>query len=509
MPKGGSDLGGDGAAGRESPLATSTSCDPVEVRELEDGLSKRREDGLSKAGVVGRCDSCLVKTTFFLIGWCSLFAWNNILYLLPYMTTQFLDGWDAGNSLLGVFQVGNLSSQLILLLVGTLFECWFHISLVLGSALCVALACCVTYGSVNLKIALLHVICLFFGACSGLLNGSGFSYAALMPTNQVGIISTGQGFGAVFSVVLIGILSFTALDLEVKNDVATLVYISSALTVSLSLLSALLVGTVIRRPAIKVGVADARAAQQSTAARSDTSSGAPETTGAASKEEAAKENKFSGVKEALGQAAAPIASIFIIFFVTCNLFPRVGPLQWYITNPPRNHLVWLLGVFPFGDTLGRCLCIFADKAECFNKIIMFPPKMLPWLCCLRFLLYVPFFLSKHLVDNVVFSAFWFQALEMIVISVTNGWFITIAFMYSFDAVSDVRHKRHVGPLGTLCIIMGIISADFRKAGARRLRFRRPRLRSHLLTRHACWGPQQEVCAGTSRFRPGSSRLLVD
>ncbi|KAL8455854.1 hypothetical protein Emag_000428 [Eimeria magna] len=440
------------ASGHDSPQPTITPCESVELGDLEIAGSKANQ--LEVDDAFPTCsESCLIRSTFFLLGWCSLFAWNNILYMLPYITAQFLDGWDAGNSLLGVFQVGNLSIQLFLLAFGSVYERWFYISLLLGSVLSAALAVVVTYGSVRLRIALLHVLCLFFGGCSGLLNGSGFSFAALMPDNEVGVLSTAQGFGSVFSVVLIGILSFTVFDLEVRKDVATLLYILCAFTIVLQLFSMLLIGVTMRRRVVKAAMAQARAVL-STDDASDTSSGSPGVT--VTTKTATTKTGLAAVYEAWKQGAAPIASIFFIFFVTCNLFPRVGPLQWDTANPPKNHLVWLLGVFPIGDTLGRCFCIFADKAMWFKRIIFFPPKMLPWICVLRFLLYVPFFLSKHLLDNAVFSAFWFQMLEMVALSVTSGWLVTVAFIYSFDAVADVRYKRHVGPLDTLSVILGIL-----------------------------------------------------
>ncbi|KAL8449882.1 hypothetical protein Emed_002845 [Eimeria media] len=443
------------ASGHDSPQPTITPCESVELGDLEATGSKANQLALDDAQPTCN-ESWLIRITYFVLGWCSLFAWNNILYMLPYITDQFLDGWDAGNSLLGVYQVGNLSVQLFLLAFGSTYERWFYISLVTGSVLSAALAVVVTYGSVRLRIALLHVLCLFFGGCGGLLNGSGFSFAALMPDNQVGVLSTAQGFGSLFSVVLIGILSFTVFDLEVRKDVANLMYILCALTIALQLISMLLIAVTMRLRVVKAAMAQARAVLASDDA-SETSSGSPAGVNVPTKNTAPTKTGLAAVYEAWKQGAAPIVSIFFIFFITCNLFPRVGPLQWDTANPPKNHLVWLLGVFPVGDTLGRCFCIFADKMMGLKRIIFFPPKLLPFICVLRFLLYVPFFLSKHLVGNVVFSAFWFQMLEMVVLSVTNGWLVTVSFIYSFDAVEDVRYKRHVGPLDTLSIIIGILS----------------------------------------------------
>ncbi|KAL8436699.1 hypothetical protein ACSSS7_001524 [Eimeria intestinalis] len=441
-------------SGHDSPQRTITPCESVELGDLEIAGSKGNQ--LEVDDAFPTCsESWLIRSTFFLLGWCSLFAWNNILYMLPYITEQFLDGWDAGNSLLGVFQVGNLSVQLFLLAFGSVYERWFYISLPLGSVLSGALAVVVTYGSVRLRIALLHVLCLLFGGCSGFLNGSGFSFAALMPDNEVGVFSTAQGFGSVFSVVLIGILSFTVFNLEVRKDVANLLFILCALTIALQLLTMLLIAVTMRRRVVKAAMAQARALL-ATDDTSETSSGSAGAAAGTTKSAPTKTG-LAAVYEAWKQGAAPIVSIFIIFFVTCNLFPRVGPLQWDTANPPKNHLVWLLGVFPFGDTLGRCFCILADRVAWFKRIIFFPPKLLPWVCVLRFILYVPFFLSKHLGDNVVLSAFWFQMLEMVALSVTNGWLVTVGFIYSFDAVADVRYKRHVGPLDTVSVILGILS----------------------------------------------------
>lgn len=439
------------------PQTFRKSCDSLEIQALEDMASTSVEAGLDKTSM-----SCyerwLISTTFFFLGLGSLFAWNNVLYVLPYVTEQFLHGWDAGNSLLGVFQVGNFSIQVLLLLVGTMYEVWLHVGMFLGAILCAALGPCLTHGSLGSRIAMLHVLCLLLGAGSGFLQGSGFCIAAIMPVDQVGMLSTGQGFGAIFSVLLIGVLSFTALDINVRDDVATLIYITSGITVVVGAVCMIFIAATLRQPAAKAALAGARA-DSSTAEITGLSKVPPELHDVVTTTSAAEEgrNKKQTLWKVLRLAGVPVACIFVLFFVTCNLFPRVGPSQWHTVNPPKNHLVWLFGIFPFGDTLGRCLCVFAGKGFFIKKIILFPPRLLPWISFLRAGLYVPFFLSKHLADNVVLSAFWFQVLEMIAISVSHGWLATVAFMYSFNAVQDVRDKRRVGPLGTLSLLFGIMS----------------------------------------------------
>lgn len=423
------------------------TCDSVEMQKREDIASTDIEAGSSKVDL-SRYERWVASITFFFLGMCSIFAWSNILYVMPYVTTQFFDGWDAGNSLLGVYQLGNLTIQLLLLIWGPLHERWLHLGLFLGSILCAAFGPCVIYGSFGTRIAMLHVLCLLLGSGSGFVQGSGVSVAAILPVNQISIYSAGQGFGAIFSVLLIGILSFTALDIDVKDDVAILVHITSAASVAVGVACVALAAVALRQPAAKQALADTRSAEDMAAG-----SGGP----SAAKGAAKRKEKTKSLYKVFKLAGVPIACIFALFFVTCNLFPRVGPAQWHTANPPKNHLVWLFGIFPFGDTFGKCLCTLADKGFRFKKIILFPPKLLPWVTLLRAVLYVPFFLSKHLVDNVVFSSFWCQMLEMVLISVSHGWLATVAFMYSFDAVPDVRDKRDVGPVGILSLIFGIMS----------------------------------------------------
>ncbi|CDJ64293.1 hypothetical protein, conserved [Eimeria necatrix] len=446
--------------GTSSPKqdVASTAID-VPAKGSEDSAKAASEGGKV---VISRCEWWATTTAFFFLGMSSLFAWNNVLYLLPYMTEQFLEGWDAGNSLLGVFQVGNLLVQVFLMFAGSLKEIWLHLGLFLGSVMCGVLGPCVIYGPLNTRIALLHALCLVLGSGSGLVQGSGFSYAAVMPVNQVGVYSAGQGFGAIFSVVLVGILSYTAVDISVREDVAALVNVTAAVSAAVGLLCIVLIGLSIRQRGARQAVSQARAESSSEVAKS--ASGCTElqevasvSAAAAAAAAAAAPQKRSPLCRVLRHSGVPIGCVFVLFFVTCNLFPRVGPLQWATEGAPKNHLVWLLGVFPFGDTLGKSLCAFAEQGRFLKGLIMFSPRLLPWLTALRLGLYAPFFLSKHLAGSAVFNAFWFQLCEMVFLSVSHGWFATLAFIYSVDAVPDVADKKHVGPVAIVSLILGIMS----------------------------------------------------
>ncbi|CDJ39925.1 hypothetical protein, conserved [Eimeria tenella] len=437
------------------PDVASTAID-VPAKGSEDSAKAVSAGGKV---VISRCEWWATTTAFFFLGMSSLFAWNNVLYLLPYMTEQFLDGWDAGNSLLGVFQVGNLAVQVFLMFAGSLKEIWLHLGLFLGSVMCGVLGPCVIYGPLNTRIALLHALCLVLGSGSGLVQGSGFSYGAVMPVNQVGVYSAGQGFGAIFSVVLVGILSYTAVDITVREDVATLVNATAAVSAAVGLVCILLMALSIRQPGARLAVSQARAesSPEKVARSSSGCTELQEVASVAAAAAAAPAEKRRPLCTVLRHSGVPIACVFALFFVTCNLFPRVGPLQWATEGAPKNHLVWLLGVFPFGDTLGKSLCAYAEQGRFLKGLILFSPRLLPWLTALRFALYAPFFLSKHLAGSAVFNAFWFQLFEMVLLSVSHGWFATLAFIYSVDAVPNVADKKHVGPVAIVSLILGIMS----------------------------------------------------
>ena len=462
--------------GDHSDAAEAAGSVGVSTAKMDEVLStydveKKKSDGSSvccsgRKLMISRCEWWLTTTAFFFLGMSSLFAWNNVLYLLPYVTEHFLDGYDAGNSLLGAFQIGNLTVQVLLMFVGTVKERWLHLGLFLGSVMCAVFGPCVFFGSLKTRIALVHTLCFVLGSGSGFVQGSGFSYGAIMPVNQVGVYSAGQGFGAIFSVVLVGILSYTVVDTSVQKDVETLVNSTAGVSAAVGIICILLIAASIRQAGAKKAIAEALAANSNCKSSEEVHRSASSPTelqevsvssSVVPAVMSSEEKKQSSLLRVLQQSGIPIACVFLLFFVTCNLFPRVGPLQWKTTTPPKNHLVWLLGVFPFGDTIGKCLCAYAEQGKFLKGFVMFPPRVLPWLTLLRFALYVPFFLSKHLQENAVFNAFWFQIIEMIILSVSHGWFATLAFIYSVDAVPDVREKKHVGPIAIVSLILGILS----------------------------------------------------
>ncbi|CDJ28676.1 LOW QUALITY PROTEIN: CG31911-PA, related [Eimeria mitis] len=457
-------------AGALSVCTPKTEAFSTCLEMQEKGAITERTSGVSTTDkcMISRCEWWITTTAFFFLGMSSLFAWNNVLYLLPYVTEHFLDGYDAGNSLLGVFQVGNLTVQVLLMFVGTVRERWLHLGLFLGSIMCGVFGPCVIYGSVQTRIALVHVLCFLLGSGSGFVQGSGFSYGAIMPVNQVGVYSAGQGFGAIFSVVLVGILSYTVVDIEIQKDVETLVNVTAGVSAAVGVVCILLMATSIRQAGAKRAVAEALAEGNNKKHKSadgvQGSASSPTELQEVSVSSAVPgastepvEEKRNALLIVLRQSGVQIACVFLLFFVTCNLFPRVGPLQWDTSNPPKNHLVWLLGVFPFGDTLGKCLCAYAEQGRLFKGFVLFSPRLMPWLTVLRFGLYIPFFLSKHLHENAVFNAFWFQIILMVVLSVTHGWFATLAFIYSVDAVPNMADRKHVGPVAIVSLILGILS----------------------------------------------------
>ncbi|XP_026191900.1 uncharacterized protein LOC34619343 [Cyclospora cayetanensis] len=441
----------------KGPSSTEGLPRPSELSMEGDGLPDVRKGSEEKSQqVVTRGQRWIMTFAFFFLGMCSLFAWTNVLYVLPYMTEHFLDNWDAGNSLLGVFQVGNLIVQAYMMAVGAMWERWLYQGLSLTAILCAIFTPCIMYGSVTLRIALLHILCFFLGAASGFLQGSGYSFSSVMPVNQIAVYTTGQAIGAVFSVVLMAVLCFTVIDLRMQHDVVILLYVISALSAAFCIITLVLIYRTMKQPAAARAIKNAQA---STPKPKKTSKTGPteitEVTTDASQAVDGSEVRKGVCYRVLKISGTEIFCIFVVFFITCNLFPRVGPLQWRITDPPRNYYVWILGIFPFGDSFGRCLCTLTIFRWLTN-IILFPPKLLPWMCLGRFLLYIPFFLSKHLQNNSVFNSFWFQMVEMAVLSTTHGWFTTLGFMYGLGKAPD-DEKKYVGPAAVISLILGIIA----------------------------------------------------
>lgn len=151
-----------------------------------------------------------------------------------------------------------------------------------------------------------------------------------------------------------------------------------------------------------------------------------------------------------------IAAVTILFFVSMNNFPKLGPVGWHYNQHVPNHFIILFGVWSTGEFLGRVTPDLCRVSKRWFGWTMVNPKILLPFSCSRFIFYVPFVLGYKLVDTAVVNDFWWYTLVMFLFSYTHGWICTLSFIYSIIFVRE-EEKGITSSLAVIGLSLGILA----------------------------------------------------
>ncbi|KFH11571.1 nucleoside transporter [Toxoplasma gondii VAND] len=449
-------------------------------------------------------------TVFGLLGFSSLVGWNFTINLAPYISAQlFPDSathWD--NSFLAMFQIAILLVQACLLWIGALRKSLLFIGGCLSVVVFSILTPVLAYLPETVAITGMHLMCFLTGLSSGLFQGAGFAIAGAMPKTCVGAVSVGQGLAGVGAFLLSTLLGFAVFPLDTRVGVQTTawtVYLFSALV---ALLSAVSVSYLFQQPwarralkkasqqrteRMRLSVRrqqereiDEAAAEIEAVENSVTESDDVDLEAASDEEgmstvvhgdvgakpispilvEACAEPSSRRIRHrapelyskwhVLQTVFPELLSIFLNFFITMNLFPRVGPVLWKYSQNISNHFLILFGVFSVGDVAGRWL---PDLSQATTRLqwLMLPRTWLLPAVLFRTIFYVPFCLGYKVEGAPVINDFWWYVIVMFLFAVTHGWTSTLGYIYCVSVPSRLDEKEIAGPLAVIALSLGLVT----------------------------------------------------
>ncbi|PFH32195.1 hypothetical protein BESB_021360 [Besnoitia besnoiti] len=515
--------------------------------------------------------------TFLICGVASLSCWQFLLSMTPYIEMTFFDSAPIGNSLLGVYQVGCIFVQLVLMFLVDSMQPWIVISAtVFDAVLAIVFPLVVTLGPPVAKTALMHIVALLFGASAGVMCGGSISVASAMPYNFIGSFSMGQGVAGIVSFFVNLIFSTYLFDLGTEAGLSRMLWLVFSISAGVSCVSAALLLFAVRQPwaarqltrywdakrsrkqgnrwaeiqrrwkgarslpvdqnkvfatadpASELQVVDPQKARGgrvsyggsqgnpnsvSVEAAQDEVEGLPTFTPArdgskgqpslhaakaaslgdiagpkkaeelcmrapdrrisvGSREGTQCELSLDGVDDEcnlpsrgwrffLKDSGSFLFCVFFNFFVTLNLFPRVGPIMWHYPGFAKNgpQYIILFGLFSVGDFCGKSIPDLSALFPQLKRWLTIPEKMLLPVVLGR-LVFAVFFLLGAYLTNDFFNSFALYVILIFLLSVTNGWCATASMLYASSSVKRFEEKEIVGPTSVLMLLVGIMAGVY-------------------------------------------------
>ncbi|PHJ17809.1 nucleoside transporter protein [Cystoisospora suis] len=430
--------------------------------KLTDSFPPSTSPGGAKEGLaaeseqLSRGDFVLAATLFIALGINTLMAWYVTLNVGPYVTKHYFSGSDWGNTLLAMFQAACVGVQVVLLWCGsaTPKKSFFYAGGGMNIVAFVLMPPALAYLPEKGALAAMHLICFLLGISSGVLQGAGYPYAGSLPTNFAGFISVGQGAAGMLAFAMNTFFSFVCFDMETREGLTKQVWASYMFCAATAVLYLILFSWQISRPRAH----DPFNPSADKTVESDMETG--------------KVSKFTPVATDDGDAVETsgkrpwrvywgltwqyIVAVTVLFFVSMNNFPKLGPVGWHYNQQVPNHFIILFGVWSLGELLGRISPDLNRVSKRWFGWTMMNPKLLLPLSCSRIIFYVPFVLGYKLMDTTVVNDFWWYALVLFFFAYTHGWFCTLSFIYSIIFVRE----EEKGITSSLCVIglsLGILA----------------------------------------------------
>ncbi|PFH32893.1 nucleoside transporter protein [Besnoitia besnoiti] len=448
------------------------------------------------AAVLSKSESLLCSFFFVVAGLQSLLAWCMTLNLGPYMTNNFFEGEDYGNTLLAMFQVGCMLVQIALLKFRNAppKRWYFYVAGGVNIVTFIIYTPLVAYLPTRGAIACIHLVCFFLGIGSGLLQGGGFPYSCSLPSNFAGFMSAGQGTAALLAFIWNTFFAFVCFDLDTAEGLEKMAWSSYVFCAALAVVYFALFAYLQTKPwarapfepkapledvaaksdramdGVQVAKSDregqyeldqfamARTAQTSMTESPDGAGAAkaPQVLDEESGEVADDTSKMRPAREYMMDALPHLLNICITFFISLNNFPKIGPISWNYNQQPANHFLVIFGVYALGEMIGRFLPDCTRLSSKYFSWTMIPPRFVLYFTFSRAIFYVPYFLGYKLHDTTVLNDFWWYCIVTLLFGITHGWLTTLGFIYSLTSVRDCE-RGVTGPLSVLFLSVGVLA----------------------------------------------------
>ncbi|CDJ64626.1 adenosine transporter, putative [Eimeria necatrix] len=397
-----------------------------------------------------------------LTGTMTLIPFQFVAVMLPVLSNHFLEGKQLGNSMLGLYQLICVISLLVILKIGALHKWLIQGGLFLSLACMAALPPVFFYGALNCRIAFAHIILGLLGACNGALQSSGFARAAILPRNYVGTTSIGQAVAGLVAFVVTAILMNGVFDMDKEIDVKWFCSICCGISVLLCVLSMMYMHFFLNA---KVCVQSVNNALEG---KSDAKTVPDDTPTSVVDLEESKVRQSSGPAGSQDESLLPprpwltmikgswweLLSLFLVFFITFSLFPKVGPVSFNFEGKSPSKMVLLFGMEFVGDFLGRSCLTLPNLHSAFGFLFL-PRNGTIIASFLRLIFYVPFLMAMKM-ENVPFinNFVWLMIIQLL-LAFTLGWIGTLTLIHCSLSVTRVSEKARMGSLSTIVLAVAI------------------------------------------------------
>lgn len=391
---------------------------------------------------------------FLLTGIATALPGQLITAMLPVLTDQFLDGDKHMNTLLGVYKLFSLIPPLVLLKMGSVRAWVVETGLVLSIASTAAFAPAFFYGPKAFRSAITHILMCFTGIFHSALAVSSLACAAVIPNSYVGTYCLGVGAAGMVSFGATALLMHVVFDLRDVNHVKVFAIICSAVGVCVCIVDLVYMHfyfkSTVAVQAVEKAQRKHRKRMTDLSNRSDDDDGKQEPQPGQPVEGLPKHSK--SVLWMLRVSFWPMMNTALTFFISYNLFPKVGPLNFQYENKTPESIVLLIGMFAFGDFMGRVILELANLHRWF-AFLRLSKRATNISAILRILFYVPFFLAAKMEGVTVINNFAWLMVLMFLLSCSLGIVSTAALIHTTDCVHNNRDKEKMSSLATLVITL--------------------------------------------------------
>ncbi|VWU51343.1 nucleoside transporter 1, putative [Hepatocystis sp. ex Piliocolobus tephrosceles] len=163
-----------------------------------------------------------------------------------------------------------------------------------------------------------------------------------------------------------------------------------------------------------------------------------------------KEEKSLSYIDLIKDSYKAILAMFLINWLTLNLFPGVGHKKWVEShNFTPKHITFLVGMFQLFDFIGR----YPPNLHHIKyfKYFNFPLNTLLILTVIR-MLFIPWFIFNIVFHFAPFSNYVQQCICMALFAFTNGWFNTVTFLAFIKELKIAKSKEDIEKISNLLVV---------------------------------------------------------
>ncbi|KJP86292.1 hypothetical protein AK88_04106 [Plasmodium fragile] len=163
-----------------------------------------------------------------------------------------------------------------------------------------------------------------------------------------------------------------------------------------------------------------------------------------------KDEKGLSYLELIKDSYKAILAIFLVNWLSLQLFPGVGHKKWQQShNISDYHVTLIVGMFQVFDFVSRYPPNFSHM-----KIFKWFSFSLNKLLLLNFLrlIFIPWFILLAACERPFFTNIVHQCICMAMLAFTNGWFNTVPFLVFVKELKKAKKKKDVETISTFLVI---------------------------------------------------------